>query len=288
MYCYTTLPRCIATPPHPDVLLHHLTQMYCYTTPPRCIATPPYPDILLHHLTQMYCYTTPPRCIATPPYPDVLLHHPTQMYCYTTLPKCTATPPHPNVLLHHLTQMYCYTTLPRCIATPPYPDVLLHHPTQMYCYTTLPRCIATPPHPNVLLHHPNHTPSHPNLLFLSVSNHGDNCLSPESDLGIVNIHGGGTTPTAGSPYTLTCTVPVIGWNGSLTIQLTSPNGSVHTSHVVSASPGMTYTLQWPFYPLRASDGGQYTCHVSSPKLNTVITSSNINVTSMCRITIAAI
>ncbi|KAL5486487.1 hypothetical protein EMCRGX_G018974 [Ephydatia muelleri] len=97
-------------------------------------------------------------------------------------------------------------------------------------------------------------------------------------LGQVTITGSVTTPTAGSPYTLNCTVPVIGWNGTLTIQLTAPNGSMLISNVSSVSPGMNYTHQWPFSPLRTSDGGQYSCVVSSPGLTSVMTSSVINVT----------
>ena len=85
------------------------------------------------------------------------------------------------------------------------------------------------------------------------------CSYPYTALGHVTITDSGTTPTAGSPYTLTCTVPVIGWNGTLTIQLTAPNGSVLTRNMVSASPEMNYTLQWPFSPLHTSDGGQYSC-----------------------------
>ena len=104
-------------------------------------------------------------------------------------------------------------------------------------------------------------------------------LSLYTALGHVTISGNVTTPTAGSPYTLTCTVPVIGWNGTLTIQLTAPNGSMLISNEVSASPEMTYTLQWSFSPLHTSDGGLYSCEVSSPGLTSVITSSVINVTS---------
>ncbi|KAL5486424.1 hypothetical protein EMCRGX_G018896 [Ephydatia muelleri] len=94
----------------------------------------------------------------------------------------------------------------------------------------------------------------------------------------ISITGSVTTPTAGSPYTLNCTVPVIRWNGILTIQLTAPNGSMLISNVSSVSPGMNYTLQWPFSPLHTSDGGLYSCVVSSPGLTSVMTSSVINVT----------
>ncbi|KAL5486438.1 hypothetical protein EMCRGX_G018913 [Ephydatia muelleri] len=97
-------------------------------------------------------------------------------------------------------------------------------------------------------------------------------------IGQLTISGSVTTPTAGSPYTLMCTVPVIGWNGILTIQLTAPNGSMLISNVSSVSPGMNYTLQWPFSPLHTSDGGLYSCVVSSPGLTSVMTSSVINVT----------
>ena len=96
----------------------------------------------------------------------------------------------------------------------------------------------------------------------------------------MSIAGNGTTPTAGSPYRLICTVPVIGWNGSLTIQLTAPNGSVLTSNVVSASPGMTYTLQWSFSPLHTSDGGQYSCVVSYESYTLSTTNSSVLVAGM--------
>eukprot|EP00731_Ephydatia_muelleri_P025777 Em0017g860a len=80
-------------------------------------------------------------------------------------------------------------------------------------------------------------------------------------IGQVTITGSVTTPTAGSPHTLTCSVPVNGYNGMLTIQLTAPNGSMLLNNMLSASPGMNYTLQWPFSPLHTSDGGVYMCMV---------------------------
>ena len=77
--------------------------------------------------------------------------------------------------------------------------------------------------------------------------------------------------TAGSPYTLTCTVMVV--NGLVVVPQVmwlKNGGSVVVGNGISVTPGVvsanTTTLTLQFNPLHTSDGGQYSCiaNVSLP------------------------
>ena len=80
--------------------------------------------------------------------------------------------------------------------------------------------------------------------------------------------------TAGSPYTLTCTVMVV--NGLVVVPqvMWLKNGaSVVVRNGISVTPGVvsanTTTLTLQFNPLHTSDGGQYSCiaNVSLPVIS---------------------
>ena len=81
--------------------------------------------------------------------------------------------------------------------------------------------------------------------------------------------------TAGSPYTLTCTVMVV--NGLVVVPqvMWLKNGArVVVGNGISVTPGVvsanTTTLTLQFNPLHTSDGGQYSCiaNVSLPVIST--------------------
>ena len=94
--------------------------------------------------------------------------------------------------------------------------------------------------------------------------------------------------TAGSPYTLTCTVMVV--NGLVVVPqvMWLKNGSsVVVGNGISVTPGVvsanTTTLTLQFNPLHTSDGGQYFCiaNVSLP----VISITGLRGTSFVNLTV---
>ena len=85
--------------------------------------------------------------------------------------------------------------------------------------------------------------------------------------------------TAGSPYTLTCTVMVV--NGLVVVPQvmwlkngTSVVGGNKTYGMASAN---TTTLTLPFNPLYTSDGGQYSCitSISIPVISITTTDTSV-------------
>ena len=90
--------------------------------------------------------------------------------------------------------------------------------------------------------------------------------------------------TAGSPYTLTCTVMVV--NGLVVVPqvMWLKNGaSVVVGNGISVTPGVvsanTTTLTLQFNPLNTSDGGQYSC-IANVSLPVISITSLFNISSV--------
>ncbi len=93
-----------------------------------------------------------------------------------------------------------------------------------------------------------------------------------------------TPPTAGSPYSLTCTINVAGAD----IEWTGPDGNplVSTTRIdvgASQTSGQTTNSTVTFNPVITGDTGRYTCRDANGQSSTtvIVDSESYNIVVMC-------